>query len=64
MRRVAGEHSFEAIAVVSSGGAVVPCGVCLQALYEFCTPDMPVICEHKRLTLGELLPHAFSLKGR
>lgn len=60
-----GERSFDAIAVVCSGkNPAYPCGVCRQALNEFCTKDMPVICgnadhESVQLTLGELLPYSF-----
>lgn len=60
-----GERTFEAIAVVNDRDSIVtPCGVCRQALSEFCSPDMPVICASKRgdyevYTLGELLPHSF-----
>ena len=59
-----GERNFEAIAIVAGGGDVTPCGMCLQALSEFCESDMIVINETTRFTLGELLPQAFSLKGR
>ncbi|MBO7148437.1 MAG: cytidine deaminase [Clostridia bacterium] len=42
-----------------------PCGICRQALSEFCTPDLKVhLCDGentKTLTLAELLPHSFSL---
>lgn len=65
----AGEREFEAIAVVGgpSGRAAeklfTPCGVCRQALSEFCKPDMRVMVAagEKTLvtTLGELLPHGF-----
>ena len=66
-----GKRRFSAIAV--AGGReekadpmVMPCGVCRQVLAEFCSPDLPVYVmgadgEICRLTLGELLPHSFSL---
>lgn len=60
-----GERAFDAIAVVCLGrNPAFPCGVCRQALNEFCSADMPVICgngahESVLTTLGELLPHAF-----
>ncbi len=60
-----GEKTFEALAVVTDRDALAtPCGVCRQALVEFCKPDMPVICaskkgEYKVYSLGELLPHSF-----
>lgn len=65
----AGERDFEAIAIV--GGPVgraaeklfTPCGVCRQALLEFCSADMRVIVasENEVLvkTLGELMPYGF-----
>lgn len=41
-----------------------PCGVCRQALAEFCTADMPVLLvkseeDYQVDTLGGLLPHSF-----
>ena len=60
-----GEKAFEAIAVVNDReGEATPCGVCRQALAEFCRPDMPVICANRSgayrvFALEELLPHAF-----
>ena len=67
-----GERGFAAIAV--AGGLqdgedpdCTPCGVCRQVLAEFCSPDMPVILgtprELRVLTLGELLPLAFTKKN-
>ena len=67
-----GEREFTAIAVVGGMGdsidpACTPCGVCRQVLAEFCAADMPVILgtpENLRvLTLGELLPFAFTKKN-
>ena len=64
-----GEREFSAIAVTGGAGdsvdpACTPCGVCRQVLAEFCDPAMPVILgtpDHLRvLTLGELLPFAFT----
>ena len=64
-----GEREFTAIAVAGGAGdtvdpACTPCGVCRQVLAEFCAADMPVILgtpENLRvLTLGELLPFAFT----
>ena len=64
-----GEREFSAIAVTGGAGDSVdptctPCGVCRQVLAEFCAPTMPVILgtpDHLRvLTLGELLPFAFT----
>ena len=67
-----GEREFTAIAVVGGSGetldaACTPCGVCRQVLSEFCEPEMPVILgtpeEMRVLTLGELLPFAFTKKN-
>ena len=67
-----GEREFTAIAVVGGSGdtldaACTPCGVCRQVLAEFCEPEMPVILgtpeEMRVLTLGELLPFAFTKKN-
>ena len=67
-----GEREFAAIAVVGGRNGVPeeacpPCGVCRQALAEFCGPDFRIlledggtICCH---TLGELLPCGFSSKN-
>ena len=63
-----GERSFTALAVTCSGeNPAFPCGVCRQALSEFCPPEMPVVCANKdgeafETTLGELLPHSFGPK--
>ena len=73
-----GEREFAAIAVVGKftdgspaggDGFAYPCGVCRQVLAEFCSPkDFLVLLENaqgerKALTLGELLPDGFVLKG-
>ena len=67
-----GTREFTAIAVAGGSGetldpACTPCGVCRQVLAEFCSPDMPVILgtpeELRVLTLGELLPFAFTKKN-
>ena len=67
-----GVREFTAIAVVGGTGdsidpACTPCGVCRQVLAEFCAADMPVILgtpENLRvLTLGDLLPFAFTKKN-
>ena len=49
-------------------GSFPPCGVCRQALTEFCSPDMPVLLiktadTFERTTLGDLLPLAFTPKN-
>lgn len=66
------KRQFSAIAVAGGkdgviGGIFSPCGVCRQALSEFCSPDMPVLLvknekEYEEYTLGELLPKSFSLR--
>lgn len=63
-----GERDFDAIAIACSGhDPAFPCGVCRQALSEFCHPDMPVYCandarEATLFTLGQLLPNSFGPK--
>lgn len=68
-----GARAFAAIAVVGgkagkTGACCPPCGVCRQALAEFCPPDMPVYLEKDgkpyTTTLADLLPLAFSLKEK
>ena len=64
-----GRRDFTAIAVASgregrADGGFPPCGVCRQALAEFCAPDLAVYVRRKdgspaAYTLGELLPEAF-----
>lgn len=63
-----GKRSFQAIAVISdSDDFTSPCGVCRQVLAEFCSPDFLILmCDnqmrYRQISLGELLPYAFSLK--
>ncbi len=63
----AGERRIAECLIVASGERLcTPCGGCRQRLAEFATPDLPVhVCSperHRRTwTLGELLPHRFSL---
>ena len=64
-----GEREFEAICIVGGQNGRLtdytsPCGVCRQALYEFCQEDLLVLLardeEHfTRCTLGQLLPLGF-----
>ena len=60
-----GERAFTALAVYCSGQRPSsPCGVCRQALSEFCAPDMKVYMgcasgQFAECTLGELLPFGF-----
>ena len=67
----AGERSFWAIALVGGkddegDDGVFPCGICRQALCEFCPPDMPVVLKfgnaYKVYALSDLLPKAFTPK--
>ena len=67
-----GCRRFTALAVAGGQGGDVtafcpPCGMCLQALTEFCSPDMPVVLfdgrVEKTLPLRELLPYAFSAQN-
>ncbi len=58
-----GEHSFQAIAVVTRNGGS-PCGACRQVLAEFGKETLVIIADesgkiHHQLTLRELLPGAF-----
>ena len=65
-----GCRHFSAL-VIAAGKADkigTPCGACRQVLAEFCSPALPVFClalEGEKVlefTLGELLPHGFSLE--
>ena len=62
-----GEREFSAIAICGDTPFCTPCGMCRQALREFCGQMLPVLCVGKTpdtfkfLTLGELLPDSFSL---
>ncbi len=65
----AGVREFSAIAVVGGKSGAdpdspcTPCGVCRQALAEFCSQALPVYTANGEeiisYTLGALLPHAF-----
>ena len=64
-----GEKEFVAICVVGGKNGEItdyamPCGVCRQALSEFCNADLKVFVgknedDIKEFTLGELLPYSF-----
>lgn len=61
-----GEREFRTLAVASSAGEAMPCGICRQVLMEF-EPELRVITgkdeEHlESYSLQELLPGAFSLQ--
>ena len=69
-----GERDFASIAVVGSKageickGVTAPCGICRQALYEFCGDDLKVILVSEseaviEITLGELFPYGFGPKN-
>ena len=69
----AGVRRFAAIAIVGGpegvlGGECPPCGICRQVLSEFCSPAMPVYLGRAdgitALTLGDLLPHSFTLTDK
>lgn len=64
-----GEREFVKIAI--TGGKndnvaeIVPCGICLQVMSEFCDNDFEIITsldneQFKRYTLSQLLPIGFS----
>ncbi len=65
----AGERKIEECLIVAGGDRLcTPCGGCRQRLAEFAGPDLQIhLCSpetyRRTLTLGELLPHAFSLSG-
>ncbi len=64
-----GERDYTAICVVGGKNGEItdyafPCGVCRQALAEFCDADFNVFVgknedDIKEFTLGELLPYSF-----
>ncbi len=61
-----GERDFVAIAIVSSAGAAMPCGICRQFMTEFCDEDFEIITGDaenalKTYTLEELFPEGFKL---
>ncbi len=68
---LAGATRIDALAVAcvdapegSPPGLLMPCGACRQVLAEFAGPETPVLVDRVgRLTLADLLPHAFRLNG-
>jgi len=61
-----GCREFKALAIASSDGEVLPCGICRQFLFEFCE-HLPIIVgedeEHLRIfDLSELLAEGFRLR--
>ena len=58
-----GHRRITAVAVAcADGGDCPPCGSCLQVLCEFAAPQARVILQDTVYTLGQLMPHAFSLE--
>lgn len=63
-----GKSGMKAICVSNMTDTMItPCGICRQFIWEF-SQEVPVICankdgDYKILTIGELLPHAFDLRG-
>lgn len=61
-----GKRGIRAVAVTNTTDTkITPCGICRQVIHEYGS-DIPVICTNKQgdhmiLTIGQLLPHAFSL---
>ena len=67
-----GKRHFKKIAVAGSADGTFsivtqPCGICLQALSEFCTGDLEIILTDKTgirvMHLSDLLPYPFSEKS-
>jgi len=62
----AGERRIAALVVIGGDQPCPPCGACRQRLVEFAGPELPIhLCasdgrELARVTLGELLPLAFT----
>ena len=62
----AGERRIAALVVIAGDHPCPPCGGCRQRLVEFAGPELPIhLCASDgrvllRVTLGELLPLAFS----
>ena len=66
-----GEREFVAIAVTGGPASKVPaenctpCGVCCQVMAEFCGADFVILLGNDEMltvhSLGDLLPHSFSL---
>lgn len=66
-----GARGFQALALVGgkedeADDGVFPCGICRQALSEFCPSDMPIVIKfgnaYKVFALSDLLPKAFTPK--
>jgi len=65
----AGKKNIKSMVVLAGDNAFCsPCGACRQRIYEFSSPDTLIhLCDQhtilKSMTIDELLPMAFSLKG-
>ncbi len=58
----AGERAFQAIAIYAPGQReLVPCGICLQTMQEFCTGEFLIVGETQQYPLKDLLPKTFQL---
>ncbi len=58
----AGEREFEAIAIYApQQKELVPCGICLQTMQEFCTGEFLIVGETQQYPLKDLLPKTFQL---
>ena len=61
-----GAERIVALAVYAEKAMPYPCGMCLQVLSEFASPDIPVFltsgAERRELTLKDLFPVPFELK--
>ncbi|MCK5832611.1 cytidine deaminase [bacterium] len=62
----AGAKSIKGILILSSIGAIPPCGACRQVIAEFSKPETTVLLASKEYieeewTIGALLPSAFKL---
>lgn len=61
-----GQLSFRRIVIATDAETpATPCGLCRQALSEFCTPELEIILcganeTERRFTLADLFPHPFN----
>jgi cytidine deaminase len=59
-----GGHRVTALALVTKDGGT-PCGICLQVLSEFCSPETSVVMvteggQIRQLTFAQLMPSPFA----
>ncbi len=68
----AGERRFTALALIGGkdehgDDGVFPCGICRQALAEFCSPNLPIAVKKESgfeiFTLSDILPKAFTAEA-